>query len=38
MIADSLKERERLRWSKSDPIHLNEIEFDTRLPIKPEGF
>lgn len=37
-VDDLLKECERLRRSKYDPIHLNDIEFDTGLPIQPEGF
>ena len=35
-ISDSLKECERLRRSKGEPIYLKNIQLETKLPVQLE--
>ena len=37
-INDSLKECERLRRSKCEPIHLKDIQLETKLPVQLDQF
>ena len=37
-INDSLKECERLHRSKCEPIHLKDIQLETKLPIQLDQF